>query len=421
MTNSADINRYMGLAREALVATGAKLRKNFISVFMDIMFLYVSVEKINFTQMGKYGAYCEQTYRNNFEKAVDWPAYNTALIKKGFSNPGDILAVGVDQSHIHKTGKNTWGVGRYWSGCDQAVKPGLEITGIGIINATVRDCMAFRAVQTPGTQWLKEHPDEEGKTMNLHQWYISVIKENKKRLQEITRILVADALFSTEMIVAAVVLMGFAMVSRLRKDTALRYLYTGPRTGKRGKPKTYDGKLDPTNPDLSRMERVDELCGEEEGEFYTLVANVKCLKRNVRLVIWYPKGLEGVNEKGGGYKLFFTTDTEMSAKDCIDIYRSRFQLEFLFRDGNQFTGLEDCQARSQQKLDFAFNASLAAINTAKTAIREIGQELSIGEYTALMHSTLIYQRIMCVSGVKLDPEINQRVMKELLMLAKNAA
>ena len=112
MTNSADINRYMGLAREALVATGAKLRKNFISVFMDIMFLYVSVEKINFTQMGKYGAYCEQTYRNNFEKAVDWPAYNTALIKKGFSNPGDILAVGVDQSHIHKTGKNTWGVGR---------------------------------------------------------------------------------------------------------------------------------------------------------------------------------------------------------------------------------------------------------------------------------------------------------------------
>ena len=421
MTNSADINRYMGLAREALQATGAKLRKNFVNVFIEIMFLYVSVKKINFTQFGKYGTYCEQTYRNNYERSVDWAAYNMALIRKGFSKPGDVLAVGVDQSHITKAGKRTWGVGRYWSGCDQAVKPGLEITGIGIINATTRDCMAFRAVQTPGARWLREHPGEDGKPMNLHRWYVRTIEQNKERLLGITKNLVADALYSTELIVTAIVLMGFSMTSRLRKDTVLRYLYTGQRTGKRGAPKKYDGKLDPMAPDLSRMERVDELCGVDEGEFYTLLANVKCLKRNVRLVIWYPKGLEGVNENGGGYKLFFTTDTEMSAKDCIDIYRSRFQLEFLFRDGNQFTGLEDCQARSKEKLDFAFNASLAAINTAKTAIRDMGEDLSIGEYTALMHSTLIYQRIMCVSGFRPDPAINQRVMEELLMLARNAA
>lgn len=156
-------------------------------------------------------------------------------------------------------------------------------------------------------------------------------------------------------------------------------------------------------------------------KYYTLVANVKCLKRNVRFVIWYPKGLAGVSEKGGGYKLFFSTDTQMDAGKCVAVYKSRFQLEFVFRDGNQFTGLEDCQARSKEKLDFAFNASLAAINTAKAAIMEMGEDLSIGEYTTLMHGTLIYQRIMCVSGIKPDPAINRRVMNELVMLAKNAA
>ena len=83
--------------------------------------------------------------------------------------------------------------------------------------------------------------------------------------------------------------------------------------------------------------------------------------------------------------------------------------------------MEDCQARSKEKLDFAFNASLAAINTAKAAIMEMGEDLSIGEYTALMHSTLIYQRIMCVSGIKPDPAIKRKVMNELVMLAKNAA
>ena len=421
MTNSADTNRYMGLAREALRATGAKLRKNFVEVFIEIMFLYVSVRKVNFTQMGKFGKHCEQTYRNGFTNDVDWVAYNTSLVRKVFSDPSDLLAVAVDQSHITKSGKCTWGVGRFWSGCDQSVKPGLEVTGLGIVNATRRECMAMRAVQTPGKEWLKEHPGVDGKEMDLHDWYIKVASEHAKRLQAITDILVADALYFTEKIVTAMVLLGFVMVSRLRKDTVLRYVHTGPRTGKRGAPRKYDGRLDPENPDLGRMERVDGLCGEEEGEYYTLVANVKCLRRNVRLVIWYPKGIAGVNEKGGGYKLFFSTDIQMDAEKCVMVYKSRFQLEFVFRDGNQFTGLEDCQARSREKLDFAFNASLAAINTAKAAIKEMGADLSVGEYTALMHSTLIYQRIMCVSGIKPDPAINRKVMNELFMLAKNAA
>ena len=421
MTNSADENRYMGLALDALRATGAKLRKNFVDVFIEVMFLFVSVRKVNFTQMGKYGKYCEQTYRNSFTRDVDWIAYNTSLTRKVFTNAGDLLAIAVDQSHITKSGKCTWGVGRFWSGCDQSVMPGLEITGIGVVNATRRECMALRAVQTPGKCWLTENLGKDDKKVDLHDWYIKVVKDYAGQLQAITDILVADALYSTEKIVTAMVLLGFVMVSRLRKDTVLRYVYTGPRTGKRGAPRKYDGKIDPMNPDLGRMERVDGLCGEEEGECYTLVANVKCLKRNVRLVIWYPKGLAGVSEKGGGYKLFFSTDPQMDAEKCVAVYKSRFQLEFVFRDGNQFTGLEDCQARSREKLDFAFNASLAAINTAKAAIKDMGVELSIGEYTALMHSTLIYQRIMCVSGIKPNPAINRRVMNELFMLAKNAA
>ena len=411
----------MGLAREALRATGAKLRKNFVDVFIEVMFLFVSVRKVNFTQMGKYGNHCEQTYRSSFTRDVDWVAYNTHLTRKVFSDPSDLLAIAVDQSHITKSGKCTWGVGRFWSGCDQAVKPGLEITGIGAVNATRHECMALRAVQTPGKRWLMESLGVDGRKADLHDWYIKVISDHSEQLQAVARILVADALYSTEKIVSAMVLLGFVMVSRLRKDTVLRYVHTGPRTGKRGAPRKYDGRLDPASPDLCRMERVDSLCGEEEGEFYTLVVNVKCLRRNVRLVIWYPKGLAGVGEKGGGYKLFFSTDTEMEAEKCVKVYKSRFQLEFVFRDGNQFTGLEDCQARSKEKLDFAFNASLAAINTAKAAIMDMGADLSVGEYTALMHSTLIYQRIMCVSGFKPDPAINRRVMEELVMLAKNAA
>jgi hypothetical protein len=43
-------------------------------------------------------------------------------------------------------------------------------------------------------------------------------------------------------------------------------------------------------------------------------------------------------------------------------YKVRFQIEFLFRDAEQFTGLLDCHARCEQSLYFHFNASMTALN-----------------------------------------------------------
>ena len=63
-------------------------------------------------------------------------------------------------------------------------------------------------------------------------------------------------------------------------------------------------------------------------------------------------------------KVFFSTETSMSAKDIMDIYRSRFQIEYLYRDAKQFTGLTHCQSRKRESLDFAFNMSLSSINVA---------------------------------------------------------
>ncbi|MEG4508538.1 transposase [Microcoleus sp. F6_B4] len=49
----------------------------------------------------------------------------------------------------------------------------------------------------------------------------------------------------------------------------------------------------------------------------------------------------------------------------LEYYQARFQIEFIFRNPKQFTGLSDCQSRSGQRLDFHFNASLIALNLAK--------------------------------------------------------
>jgi hypothetical protein len=64
-------------------------------------------------------------------------------------------------------------------------------------------------------------------------------------------------------------------------------------------------------------------------------------------------------------KLYFSTDVSMDPNDILLYYHSRFQIEFLYRDGKQHTGLNDSQARSENKLHFQFNASLTSINIAK--------------------------------------------------------
>ena len=37
-------------------------------------------------------------------------------------------------------------------------------------------------------------------------------------------------------------------------------------------------------------------------------------------------------------------------------YRSRFQIEFCFRDAKQYTGVKHCQARHKNQLEYSYNA-----------------------------------------------------------------
>ncbi len=57
-------------------------------------------------------------------------------------------------------------------------------------------------------------------------------------------------------------------------------------------------------------------------------------------------------KKAWSHKLYFSTDLTLDAHTVLKHYRSRFQIEFLYRDAKQHTGLEDVQARSENKLDF---------------------------------------------------------------------
>ncbi len=65
------------------------------------------------------------------------------------------------------------------------------------------------------------------------------------------------------------------------------------------------------------------------------------------------------------YAVLFCTNLKLDAYSIYLYYQARFQIELIFRDSKQFTGLADCQARDLSQLDFHFNSSLTVLNLAK--------------------------------------------------------
>lgn len=401
------LDQYKTLCRAALTfASGAKLNKSIRKNIIEILFLFMVVpRKINFLQLGRYGTRSEQCYRQTFDRKVDWMEFNLWMSAFNFRGGSRRMGIAIDPSYIPKTGKRTPHIGTFWSGCAGAVKHGLEILGIGLIDVDLHDFMMLRAVQTA----LEKGREKD--EMTLYQWYAKVLQDNKDKLQRVSRYIVGDAAFSKRTFVDLILPDEFHLVSRLRSDAVLHYLWEEEPTGKRGRPRVKGDKIVFKNLDKSKMRKLD--IDPEEGEAYALKAHCRSLGRVVSLVIHItPKQ---------GHKLYFSTDENMSGKDVIEYYRTRFQIEFNFRDAKQFTGLTDSQARSSEKLDFAYNASFAAVNVAKTVRRHFAPELSIGKLKSLMVNTYYLKRILCVFEKQPNMTLNTKLVKELFKIAEQAA
>ena len=170
------------------------------------------------------------------------------------------------------------------------------------------------------------------------------------------RYLVADGYYCRAKFWDAVRDSDLNLISKLRSDANLNYLYTGERN-KIGAPRKYDGKVDCNK--LNNLTCIKEI--QPGVKLYSLVVWSVCLKCKIRLAC-----LSEVQSNGKIKNiLLFSTDIALAAEQILEYYQARFQIEFIFRDGKQFTGLSDCQCRGSQRLDFHFNSSLIALNLAK--------------------------------------------------------
>jgi hypothetical protein len=258
-------------------------------------------------------------------------------------------ALALDASFIPKSGKHSYGLDSFWNGCHSRSERGQEISLLAWVDITANTAYALSVEQTPGRQADVNEP------VSRNAYYLDQVKRVvEEQSLKTLKYLLTDGGYSTKAFIDGVRSTGLHQIGKLRRDSVCRYLYTGPQRPGRGRPKTYDGKVDFN--DRSRFERTET--DQSDIVLYSQILNHPRLKRNLHVVVV-------LNTHTQRYALLFSTDTTLSAETIWRYYKARFQIEFIFRDSKQFTGLSDCQARDQRKIDAHFNLSLTALNLAK--------------------------------------------------------
>ena len=224
--------------------------------------------KVNFTNLSRYSSVSERTYRRQFDQFCDFPTLNAQLIETATASHAAIAVM--DCSFIAKSGKQTDGLDKFYNGSHSRVEQGLEVSLLGVVDVETQTGYSLNATQTAAST---EFPQ-----LSRLDQAIDDLERHRQFLPNQVRYLSVDGYYAKAPFVDAAAQVELAVISNLRRDANLRYLFTGEQKP-RGAKRKYADKVDLTAP--SRFEFVSEL--QPGVKLYTAVLWHVSLKRQVRL------------------------------------------------------------------------------------------------------------------------------------------
>lgn len=361
----------------------SKARRTFMSDYLSTLLAIPG--RVNFRNLSRYGAFCEKTYARHFAQPFDFGSFNGHLTK---AHLGEEVIAATDATFAPKSGKKTYGLDRFFDSRIHKCHRGLELSLFALIDVATERAFALSARQTP--------PSQGSTSTHRMAHYVRHYRDSVAHIPERVRYIAADGAYARKEFIEAVRSSERHLVTRLRCDANLRYLYRGPRREGKGRVKRYAGKVDLS--DSSSMDFVQET---RPGiMLYTALVNSPHFKRDLRIAVLYDER----NPENKTFIALASTDLSLAPETIVAYYCLRFQIEFLFRDSKQYTGLTQCQARSQAKLDFHFNASLSALNVARLQWYEKERStFSMASIKRITYNELFMEQIFFKLGI--EPEL----------------
>ena len=317
--------------------------------FMEELFrvLGIFVGKANFRNLSRYCSLHEKTFARWSRREFDYLDFNKQLLNSEGVLSGERIAA-LDASFLSKAGKKTEGLGSFWNGKNSKSENGLEISLLSIVDLHSNTAYALNARQTID--------DTTGDKTRMDA-YAQYVEESATTLQSMgISCITVDCLYTKVKFLNRVCATGLNVIGKMRCDADLKRRYTGQYSGK-GRPRKFDGKVN-IKDDLNLLEYVGTLEG--EVKVYTEVLYAPKFERDLKVVV-----LQWQQHEKEQYAILYSTDTQLDAKTIVKYYKARFQIEFVFRDAKQHTGLADCQSRKKEAIHNHINAAFATLNLIK--------------------------------------------------------
>lgn len=389
---------------------------------------------------GKGGSY--RTIQRFFKTKIAWLDVFFHFFKEHLFNINlEYFLVG-DESVITKSGKLTFGLDRFYSGLLQKVVKSIAIFSLSIVSVEERRSYPLQVEQVIRTDAEKEAVQKKkGKkakkkskpatqklgrptgSRNRDKSQVSLtpeleriqkmIKKQLLLLKGLVKIrhIALDGHFGNNNALQMVLQCALDLVSKLRSDAALYFLYEGQQKN-RGPKRKYGSKIDYTNIPAKYLVSQKTEKGIQTKTYQSKMLH-KSFAQMLNVVI-----ITKTHLKTGRFAhvILFSSDLALSHEKIIEYYSLRFQIEFNFRDAKQFWGLEDFMNIKERQLTNALNLSLFMTNLSQVLLKEFRQanpESGILDLKAYYRAAKYFEETIKMLPQKPEPILFEQIFGRL--------
>ncbi|MDQ3180146.1 MAG: transposase [Acidobacteriota bacterium] len=344
----------------------------------------------------KGGSY--RTIQRFFGTVVPWTELFVKFFETHLFDPEREYILAGDETVVSKSGSETFGIDRLFSGLRGKVIKGLGFFVFSLVDTFQRKSYPLAVKQMVRSEAEKEARKARKKKVGKKSKKRSKAKRGRKKgsrnqdkkefkpsleLLRINALLVMllklirkfikvryvalDGHFGHNQAMLMARSNDLHLISKMRYDAALYEKYEGTYSG-RGKRKRYGEKLEydklPKKYIKKSNRENDVITNYYQGLFLHKEFGEQL---NVVVIVKF-------NLKSGkvGRVILFSSDVELGWEPLVDYYSLRFQIEFNFREAKQHFGLEDFMLTSKTGVENAANLSFMMVNVCEQLKKQSG-------------------------------------------------
>ena len=334
-----------------------------------------------------------RTVQRFFHEAMPWALMFVLFFRQHLHDPEDVYILAGDETVVTKAGKHTHGLDRFFSSLYGKAVPGLAFFGLSLVSTKKRRSYPIMLEQVLRSEEEKAAAKAKKKAKASKSSKAKAGRPKGSKNKDKTKVkftpelrmiktmvqklllllnglmsisyLVMDGHFGNNNALQMTRQCALHLISKLRHDAALHFLYDGPQS-KAGRNRVYGDKIDYHNIPLQYL--IDSTV--EDGiqtDTYQMTMLHRDFAQMLNVIVIVKTNLK---TRARAHVVLFSSDLDLAGESLLDYYRLRFQIEFNFRDAKQFWGLEDFMVTSQTAVTNAANLALFMVNVSQLLLRD---------------------------------------------------